>query len=95
MCTFILIYICVCTSNGYQRFFFYCAAMTNRGEARDLSFSFSFFHWGGVRPELAHALFMRSGSRRNHPVAKTARCFARGCKTATIKKKTTHSLLYG
>ena len=49
MCTFILIYIyiCVCVqATVISVSFFYCAAMTNRGEARDLSFFFFLFPLG-------------------------------------------------
>ena len=47
MCTFILIYICTCVqATVISVSFFYCAAMTNRGEARDLSFFFFLFPLG-------------------------------------------------
>lgn len=58
MCTFILIYICVCVqATVISVSFFYCAAMTNRGEARDLSFFFFLFPLGRRQTRIGSRAF--------------------------------------
>ena len=60
MCTFILIYIYICTcvqATVISVSFFYCAAMTNRGEARDLSFFFFLFPLGRRQTRIGSRAF--------------------------------------
>ena len=58
MCTFILIYICTCVqATVISVSFFYCAAMTNRGEARDLSFFFFLFPLGRRQTRIGSRAF--------------------------------------
>ena len=58
MCTFILIYICTCVqATVISVSFFYCAAMTNRGEARDLSFFFFLFPLGRRQTRMGSRAF--------------------------------------
>lgn len=85
-----------CTSNGYQRFFFfYCAAMTNRGEARDLSFSFSLFPLGRRQTRIGSRAFHAQRISKEPPRRDDGAVLRTRLQNSNNQKKTTHSLLYG